>query len=142
MQSSFQSKEDRKDKTRITQFGNESNLLPKNYQAVFEMLWDEVERVVAEFREELFKSLRVASNPAETQEKIIGYVRIYVLFRSHVYKLTLCVRYLNELDSKRDPVWCYLDTQYTWVLENLMIVYSRHLRGMRGANLSGVLFVL
>ena len=39
---------------------------------------------------------------------------------------------MNELDSKRDPVWCYLDTQYTWVLENLMIVYNRHLKGMRG----------
>lgn len=108
MQSSF--KENRKDKGRHTSF-EESNLLPKNYQSVFEKLWEEVERVVADFREELFKSLRVASNPIETQEKIIGY--------------------LNELDSRRDPVWCYLDTQYTWVLENAMIIYNRHIRGMR-----------
>ena len=72
MQSSFE--KERKDKARLTQFGkDESNLLPKNYQAVFEKLWDEVERVVADFREELFKSLRIASNPVETQEKIIGY---------------------------------------------------------------------
>lgn len=69
IQSSF--KDDRKDKSRL-QFDKSESLLPKNYQSVFEKLWEEVEKVAADFREELFKSLRVASTPVETQEKIIG----------------------------------------------------------------------
>ncbi|KAJ3361688.1 hypothetical protein HDU91_003797, partial [Kappamyces sp. JEL0680] len=88
-----------------------SNLLPKNYQSVFEKLWVEVERVVTMFRDELFKSLRIMSNPVETQERIISY--------------------LIDLDSKRDPVWCYLDTQYNWVLDNLVKVYRRYSNGMK-----------
>jgi hypothetical protein len=87
------------------------NLLPKSYQNVFEKLWAEVERVVSDFREELFRSLSVMSNPVETQEKIIGY--------------------LIELDAKRDPVWCYLDTQYNWVLDNLVLVYQSHVKEMK-----------
>jgi hypothetical protein len=104
MNSSFGS-DDQNDKTEAM------NLLPKSYQNVFEKLWMEVERVVSDFREELFRSLSVMSNPVETQEKIIGY--------------------LVELDAKRDPVWCYLDTQYNWVLDNLVLVYQSHVRAMK-----------
>jgi Exocyst complex component Sec5 len=71
MQSSFSNDEAARQLVN-DKFGKDaSNLLPKNYQGVFEKLWVEVERVVKEFRDELFRSLRVMSNPLETQEKII-----------------------------------------------------------------------
>ena len=71
MQSSFSTDDSIKEKGGI-QFGNDSsNALPKNYQGVFEKLWVEVERVVKDFRDELFVSLRVMSNPMDSQEKII-----------------------------------------------------------------------
>ena len=101
---------------------DDSNLLPKNYQSVFEKLWVEVERVVADFREELFKSLRIISNPIETQEKIIRWVEVL---------LYLLYSYLYDLDSRRDPVWSYLDSQYTWVLSSLVHVYSKHVVQMK-----------
>jgi hypothetical protein len=108
MISSFGS-EDQKEKNEKDK--DQLNLLPKSYQNVFEKLWAEVERVVSDFREELFRSLSIMSNPIETQEKIIGY--------------------LIELDAKRDPVWCYLDTQYNWVLDNLVQVYQSHVASMK-----------
>ncbi|KAJ2996632.1 hypothetical protein HDV02_006330 [Globomyces sp. JEL0801] len=88
-----------------------STLLPKNYRNVFEQLWQEVEIVVAKFRDELFKSLSVVSTPIETQEKIIGY--------------------LVDLDAKQDPIWCYLETQYNYVVENMFEVYIKYLTDMR-----------
>ncbi len=36
--------------------------------------------------------------------------------------------YLIDLDAKRDPVLCYLDSQYIWVLENLVKVYEKYTR--------------
>ncbi|KAJ3268177.1 hypothetical protein HDV01_003360 [Terramyces sp. JEL0728] len=107
MQSSFDTtleplKENKNDK-----FMNDgSALLPRNYKSVFEKLWSEVERVVGEVREEMFKSLSVMSNPIDTQEKIMSY--------------------LVELDSKRDPIWCYLETQYNYIIDNCVSSYEGH----------------
>jgi Exocyst complex component Sec5 len=72
MQSSFDIKGTAKEAGKVSKFGkDDSNLLPKHYQNVFEKLWVEVVRVVADFREELFNSLRIVTNPIETQERII-----------------------------------------------------------------------
>jgi exocyst complex component 2 len=71
---SFWNEESKDGNYAATKFGKDSILLPKTYRSVFENLWSEVEKVVREFRDELFKSLRIMSNPVETQEKIIKYL--------------------------------------------------------------------
>ncbi|KAJ3312372.1 hypothetical protein HDV04_003122 [Boothiomyces sp. JEL0838] len=110
MQSSFDDTldalKDKNDKT----MNDGSILLPKNYKSVFEKLWSEVERVVGEVREEMFRSLGVMSNPVETQEKIMAY--------------------LVELDSKKDPIWCYLETQYNYIIDNCAAEYEEHFETM------------
>ncbi|KAJ3321144.1 hypothetical protein HDV06_004597 [Boothiomyces sp. JEL0866] len=107
MQSSFETTPDPlKDNKNDKLLNDGSILLPKNYKSVFEKLWSEVERVVGEVREEMFKSLSVMSNPVETQEKIMAY--------------------LVELDSKKDPIWCYLETQYNYIIDNCAAEFEEH----------------
>jgi exocyst complex component 2 len=86
---------------------NEKDMLtlPKNYQNVFEKLWNAVEFVVEDFRKLLFKSLSTINDINENQEKFIGY--------------------LLELDSKVDPIRFYLDGQYNHVLEHLSNNYIK-----------------
>jgi hypothetical protein len=78
---------------------DESSLLPKNYKSIFEKLWAEVEDVVSDFRNQLFKSLADMTNTPEAHEKILGY--------------------LSDLDSKQDPHWAYLELQYSWILKKI-----------------------
>ena len=71
MSSSFSSTDEPEKEKNSDYFTKDaSGFLPKNYQGVFEKLWVEVERVVKDFRDKLFKSLKVMTNPVETQEKI------------------------------------------------------------------------
>ncbi|KAI8904442.1 exocyst complex component Sec5-domain-containing protein [Gorgonomyces haynaldii] len=86
----------------------DAQLLPTNYKGVFEKVWTEVEEIVAQLREELFRQLGTMSNPIETQEKIITY--------------------LIDLDSKRDPLSNYLETQYLWLLEKLTNSFNEHMK--------------
>lgn len=90
----------------------ESSLLPNSYKTVFAKVWLEVEQITSDFREELFKQLGTMSNPIETQEKIIGY--------------------LIDLDAKKDPLSCYLEDQYAYLLSKLAETYQKHILIING----------
>ena len=97
-----------------------ATLLPKHHRVVFEKVWFEVERIVKTLHEELFAKLADPAQPLELQEKHIGY--------------------LIELDCDRDPVWCFLESQYTCLIDNVVGAYKNYaekLEGIRVADKKG-----
>ncbi|KAJ3415798.1 hypothetical protein HDV05_004070 [Chytridiales sp. JEL 0842] len=83
------------------------SLLPEHYRKVFEEVWNEVEKIVSRFRDQLFDKLEDPNISLEAQERVMAF--------------------LIELDAPQDPVWFYLDSQYRWIIAHLMSTYERHL---------------
>jgi Exocyst complex component Sec5 len=110
MQTSFKAEVDEKSKR--NKKSDKDSTLPANYKGVFEKVWHEVERIAAEFREELFHQLASMTNPIDTQEKIIGY--------------------LVDLDAKRDPMSVYLEKQYLFLIHKLIDLHNNHINTING----------
>ncbi|CAG8638455.1 4762_t:CDS:10, partial [Paraglomus occultum] len=73
----------------------EDTALAAQYRKVFEKVWAEVERIMAEMKEQLLKQLTEPWRPLDDQERTINI--------------------LLELDIPDDPVWHYLDSQYNYI---------------------------
>nr|KAJ3423083.1 hypothetical protein HK105_003316 [Polyrhizophydium stewartii] len=76
-----------------------AGLLPKTHKAVFDKVWAEVDKIVGQLRDELFSKLGDPSQSVEAQEKLIGY--------------------LVDLDADKNPVRCFLERQYMWLVDQL-----------------------
>jgi hypothetical protein len=72
MESSFAIKDRPNDSKQDTLNLEHASLLPKHYKQVFENIWEAIEKVISEFRNELFETLKIISNPVEVQEKTMG----------------------------------------------------------------------
>ncbi|KAK9768810.1 Exocyst complex component S5 [Basidiobolus ranarum] len=75
---------------------------------LLDKVWKEVEDIVMHLRTNLFKQLGDTSVPMEVQEKNI----IYLL----------------ELDSKIDPVWFYLESQFKFIVQSLNTTFEEECR--------------
>ncbi|ORX89253.1 hypothetical protein K493DRAFT_267300 [Basidiobolus meristosporus CBS 931.73] len=75
---------------------------------LLDKVWKEVEEIVMHLRTNLFKQLGDTSVPMEAQEKNI----IYLL----------------ELDSKIDPVWFYLESQFKYIVQSLNSTFEEECR--------------
>ncbi|KAK6092905.1 Exocyst complex component S5 [Batrachochytrium dendrobatidis] len=89
-----------------------SALLPKTHQAVFEKVWNEVERIVGQFRTELFAKLGDSSNSVDAQEKLISY--------------------LVDLDSEKSPIMCFLERQYLWLVDKIKDCHKTYISKLYG----------
>ncbi|CAG8725556.1 12868_t:CDS:2, partial [Racocetra fulgida] len=73
--------------------------LSAQYRKVFDKVWAEIEKIMEEMREQLFKQLTEPWRSMEEQERTINV--------------------LLELDTPEDPIWHYLDSQYKFIIDLL-----------------------
>ncbi|KAI8083026.1 exocyst complex component Sec5-domain-containing protein [Halteromyces radiatus] len=66
------------------------------HRKVFDKVWSEVTKIIGELQNVLLKMLADPWRSMDEQEKTINY--------------------LFELDTKEDPAWFYLDSQYQWIM--------------------------
>ncbi|KAI9096429.1 exocyst complex component Sec5-domain-containing protein [Phlyctochytrium arcticum] len=94
-------------------------LLPQHHQKVFEKVWEEVEKIVSQCREALYKHLGDSWVPLDTQERVLSY--------------------LTELNAEPNPVQYYLDKQYESILERLKQTFDKHLRSLENLEIDDVI---
>ncbi|KAJ3146816.1 hypothetical protein HDU86_008374 [Geranomyces michiganensis] len=87
-------------------------LLPMHHQVVFEKVWNEVLDIVKKTKEKLFQRLGEEWTSLEVQEKYLTY--------------------LIDLNAEPDPVYMYLEKQFNWIRERLLLAYSAHARNLNG----------
>ncbi|CAG8528764.1 23855_t:CDS:10 [Cetraspora pellucida] len=81
--------------------------LSAQYRKVFDKVWAEIEKIMEEMREQLFKQLTEPWRSMEEQERTINV--------------------LLELDTLEDPIWHYLDSQYKFIIDLLKESYQEQL---------------
>ncbi|CAG8621305.1 2618_t:CDS:10, partial [Ambispora leptoticha] len=86
---------------------NEDSALAAQYRKVFDKVWAEVEKIMEEMREQLFKQLTEPWRSMEEQERTINI--------------------LLELETIEDPVWHYLDSQYKYIIDLLKESYKEQI---------------
>ncbi|KAJ3225192.1 hypothetical protein HK099_007204 [Clydaea vesicula] len=86
--------------------GEKDNLLSQHHQKVFEKVWEEVNRIISDFSIQLLFHLRNPRLPLESQERTMSY--------------------LVELDPLGDPVWFYLENQYSYIIDQIDSSYKIH----------------
>ncbi|CAG8604734.1 2351_t:CDS:10 [Ambispora gerdemannii] len=86
---------------------NDDSALAAQYRKVFDKIWAEVEKIMEEMREQLFKQLTEPWRSMEEQEKTINI--------------------LLELETVEDPVWHYLDSQYKYIIDLLKESYKEQI---------------
>ncbi|RUS34654.1 exocyst complex component Sec5-domain-containing protein [Jimgerdemannia flammicorona] len=89
------------------------------HRKVFDKVWTEVEKIVVELRDVLFKQLAEPWRSMEEQEKTINF--------------------LFDLDTTNDPAWFYLDSQYKWIVGLLNETYEENAQKIEGLILVGIL---
>ncbi|KAL2916082.1 Exocyst complex component S5 [Polyrhizophydium stewartii] len=95
-----------------------AGLLPKTHKAVFDKVWAEVDKIVGQLRDELFSKLGDPSQSVEAQEKLIGY--------------------LVDLDADKNPVRCFLERQYMWLVDQLRVRQAPTVSGPAGNSNDGL----
>ncbi|KAG9296285.1 hypothetical protein G9A89_014877 [Geosiphon pyriformis] len=85
----------------------DDSALAAQYRKVFDKVWAEVEKIMVEMREQLFKQLTEPWRSMEEQEKTINI--------------------LLELETVEDPVWHYLDSQFKYIIDLLKESYKEQL---------------
>ncbi|CAG8478107.1 13674_t:CDS:10 [Acaulospora morrowiae] len=85
----------------------EDAALAAQYRKVFDKVWTEIEKIMEEMKDELFRQLTEHWRSMEEQEKTINI--------------------LLELDTAEDPVWHYLDSQYKFITSLLKESYQEQL---------------
>ncbi|CAO3610183.1 unnamed protein product [Cunninghamella echinulata] len=70
--------------------------IASTHQKVFDKVWDEVTKIIEELQNVLLKMLADPWRSMSEQEKTINF--------------------LFDLDTKEDPAWFYLDSQYQWIM--------------------------
>ncbi|KAF0492794.1 exocyst complex component Sec5-domain-containing protein [Gigaspora margarita] len=85
--------------------------LSAQYRKVFDKVWAEVEKIMEEMREQLFKQLTEPWRSMEEQERTINV--------------------LLELDTPEDPIWHYLDSQYKFIIDLLKESYQEQLNKIK-----------
>ncbi|CAG8566578.1 3768_t:CDS:10 [Diversispora eburnea] len=95
------------DNNSIERETTEDTALAAQYRKVFDKVWAEIEKIMEEMKDQLFKQLTEHWRSMEEQEKIINI--------------------LLELDTVEDPVWHYLDSQYKYIIDLLKESYSEQL---------------
>ncbi|CAO3635122.1 unnamed protein product [Cunninghamella blakesleeana] len=70
--------------------------IANTHQKVFDKVWDEVTKIIEELQNVLLKMLADPWRSMSEQEKTINF--------------------LFDLDTKEDPAWFYLDSQYQWIM--------------------------
>ncbi|CAG8692324.1 5273_t:CDS:10, partial [Funneliformis caledonium] len=81
--------------------------LSAQYRKVFDKVWLEVDKIMEEMKDQLFKQLTEPWRSMEEQEKTINI--------------------LLELETVEDPVWHYLDSQYKFIIDLLKESYQEQL---------------
>ncbi|CAG8479390.1 21874_t:CDS:10 [Gigaspora rosea] len=89
----------------------DDNALSAQYRKVFDKVWAEVEKIMEEMREQLFKQLTEPWRSMEEQERTINV--------------------LLELDTPEDPIWHYLDSQYKFIIDLLKESYQEQLNKIK-----------
>ena len=85
---------------------DDASALPKNHQQVFERVWGEVEKIIHSFCDKLFENLSDPTFSLDHHERTISY--------------------LLDLDTDRDPLWTYLDSQYRSMATQIREAYKQH----------------
>ncbi|KAI7903981.1 exocyst complex component Sec5-domain-containing protein [Cokeromyces recurvatus] len=78
--------------------------LTELHHKVFDKVWEEVNKIVAELQTILLKMLADPWRSMEDQEKTIDF--------------------LFDLDTTEDPAWFYLDSQYQWIMGLMKETYD------------------
>ncbi|RUP45221.1 exocyst complex component Sec5-domain-containing protein [Jimgerdemannia flammicorona] len=86
------------------------------HRKVFDKVWTEVEKIVVELRDVLFKQLAEPWRSMEEQEKTINF--------------------LFDLDTTNDPAWFYLDSQYKWIVGLLNETYEENAQKIEALKVS------
>ncbi|GES86089.1 exocyst complex component Sec5-domain-containing protein [Rhizophagus clarus] len=86
---------------------NDDTALTVQYKRVFEKVWLEVDKLMEEMKDQLFKQLTEPWRSMEEQE--------------------MTINMLLELEATEDPVWHYLDSQYKFIIDLLKESYKEQL---------------
>ncbi|RIA91034.1 exocyst complex component Sec5-domain-containing protein [Glomus cerebriforme] len=86
---------------------SDETALSIQYRKVFDKVWLEVDKIMEEMKDQLFKQLTEPWRSMEEQEKTINI--------------------LLELETTEDPVWHYLDSQYKFIIDLLKESYKEQL---------------
>ncbi|ORZ16960.1 exocyst complex component Sec5-domain-containing protein [Absidia repens] len=80
--------------------------LTSMHRKVFDKVWSEVTKIIGELQNVLLKMLTDPWRSMDEQEKTINF--------------------LFELDTKEDPAWFYLDSQYQWIMGLMKETFTKN----------------
>ncbi|CAO3587569.1 unnamed protein product [Absidia cylindrospora] len=91
-----------------SEFGKEDGAseLTSMHRKVFDKVWSEVTKIIGELQNVLLKMLTDPWRSMDEQEKTINF--------------------LFELDTKEDPAWFYLDSQYQWIMGLMKETFTKN----------------